>query len=205
MRKSEKNGISEIKLIFFCGNPGREYSLTRHNAGWLLLEELTRGKSLSWQKKFNGAFSRMEKAESVILLKPDVFMNLAGECLAPAASFFRIAPGSILVCHDDIELDFGTVSVKTGGGSAGHNGLRSIEKMLGSKEFCRFRIGVSRPSNGKVDSHVLGRFSRDEEAVLPLYMELAARTLLSFIEGSSDNTPQDRENLSPGTKIRLLQ
>jgi len=196
MRKSEKNGISEIKLVFFCGNPGKEYCATRHNAAWMLLEELSEKETLSWQKKFKGAFARSEKNDSIVFLKPDIFMNLAGECLSPAAAFFKLNPENILVCHDDIELDFGTVSIKYSGGSAGHNGLRSIVKILGTNDFHRFRIGISRPSRGQVDSHVLGRFSADEEAVLKRYMELASVKLEDFIAGNG--------NVETGTKIRLL-
>ena len=198
MKKSEKNAISDIKLVFFCGNPGKEYSKTRHNAAWMVLEQLEKKESLSWQKKFKGIFSKSEKNSGVIFLKPEVYMNLAGESLSPALSFFKFLPENIIVCHDDIELDFGTVSLKFGGGSAGHNGLRSISKMIGTNNFYRFRIGISRPAFGKVDAHVLGRFSFDEETILPVYMEKAAAMLESFLSNSAER------KIPEGEKIKLV-
>lgn len=182
MRKSEKSAISDIRLIFFCGNPGKEYANTRHNAAWMVLDRIAERETLFWQSKFRGFYAKSLAPGNTILLKPDLYMNLAGQSLAPAAAFFRIEPQNILVCHDDIELDFGTAALKSGGGSAGHNGLRSIEKLLGSNSFFRFRIGISRPHRGNVDSHVLGRFSPDEEAVLPLYMKLAAEKLILAVQ-----------------------
>jgi PTH1 family peptidyl-tRNA hydrolase len=146
MKKSEKNATFDVKLVFFCGNPGKEYAKTRHNAAWMLLEQLENRENLSWQKKFKGSFSKSEKNSGTIFLKPEVFMNLAGESVSPALSFFKFLPENLIVCHDDIELDFGTVSLKFGEGNAGHNGLRSISKMIGTNAFYRFRIGISRPA-----------------------------------------------------------
>ena len=198
MKKSEKSAVFDIKLVFFCGNPGKEYAKTRHNAAWLLLQQLEKKETLSWQKKFKGMFSKPEKNNGTIFLKSDLYMNLAGESVSPALSFFKFLPENLIVCHDDIELDFGTVSLKFRGGSAGHNGLRSISKMLGTNNFYRFRIGVSRPAFGKADAHVLGRFSPDEEAVLDLYMEKAAALLESIL------TNPDEGKISEGIKIKLL-
>ena len=216
MKKSEKNAASDvnslngqgggntasstggIKLVFFCGNPGKEYAKTRHNAAWMILQQLEKSETLSWQKKFKGIYSKSEKNNGVIFLKPEVYMNLAGESVSPALSFFKLLPENIVVCHDDIELDFGVVSLKYGGGAGGHNGLRSISKMVGTNNFYRFRVGVSRPAFGKVDAHVLGRFSNDEEAVLPLYMEKAATKLECFL------TNPDERKKAEGTKIKLL-
>ncbi len=198
MKKSEKNAAFDIKLVFFCGNPGKEYSKTRHNAAWMALEQLEKKETLSWQKKFKGIFSRLEKNNGIIFLKPEVYMNLAGESVSPALSFFKLSPENLIVCHDDIELDFGTISFKFGGGSAGHNGLRSIANMIGTNNFYRLRIGISRPAFGKVDAHVLGRFSPDEEAILPLYMEKTASKLEAFLNKSEE------QKISEGTKIKLL-
>ena len=198
MKKSEKSAVFDIKLVFFCGNPGKEYAKTRHNAAWMILQQLEKKETLSWQNKFKGAFSKSEKNNGIIFLKSDLYMNLAGESVSPALSFFKFLPENLIVCHDDIELDFGTVSLKFGGGSAGHNGLRSISNMLGTNNFYRFRTGVSRPVFGKADAHVLGRFSHDEEAVLSLYMEKAAVLLESFL-----TNPNERK-AAQGAKIKLV-
>lgn len=184
---------NQIRLVFFCGNPGREYAATRHNAAWIVLEKLEAAETLSWQGKFNGYYARSYKLDTennLFLLKPEIYMNLAGQCLGSAATFFKLAPENILVCHDDIELEFGTVAFKKGGGTGGHNGLRSIEKALKSSPedaagFYRLRIGISRPARGSVDSHVLGRFSPDEEAELNHYTALAAGQLESFLRSDS--------------------
>ena len=187
MKKSGKKEIfNSIRLMVFCGNPGRDYSRTRHNIPWLLLHFLDKGR-LAWQKKFKGFYAAGgDILPGVILLKPMTFMNMTGESIRPAAGFFRISPAEILVCHDDIELDFGTVSFKFNGGSAGHNGLRSSSGTLGTNNFLRFRLGISRPSRGTVESHVLGRFTPHEEALLPDYMEAAAGLLRSAVTGDSD-------------------
>ena len=205
MKKSGKSGtFKNIRLAVFCGNPGNEYRLTRHNAGRLLLEAAEKifhtlpGAALSgWQKKFKGEYAKADfESGSVIFLKPETFMNLTGESVLSAANFFKIQPEEIMVCHDDIELDYGTVSVKFGGGAAGHNGLRSIDKTLGTGSYFRYRIGISRPKGIPVDSHVLGRFSRDEEIVLEDYMRLAGNYLLEILSSGSEP--------AAGSKITLI-
>jgi PTH1 family peptidyl-tRNA hydrolase len=202
MKQLEKNEDSDIKLVFFCGNPGKEYAKTRHNAAWLVLEELKKTKNLTWQKKFKGFFCRYPlqiNSKEVIFLKPDIFMNLAGESVSPALSFFKLKPCDLLVCHDDIELDFGTVSFKFSGGSAGHNGLRSIAKFC-DNNFYRLRVGISYPQRGGVDSYVLGKFSKDEEIILPLYMERAAALLEEFISNSTNG-----KNNFLSKKIKVME
>ena len=113
-------------------------------------------------------------------------MNRTGESARAAADFFRLEPENIIICHDDIELDFGEAAFKKGGGAAGHNGLRSAVQHLGTNEFFRFRLGISRPARGGVDSHVLGRFTQDEEAALPLFLEKASALLSDFISGQQE-------------------
>lgn len=201
--KSTNLNKNQIRLVFFCGNPGREYAATRHNTAWIVLEKLEATETLSWQGKFNGYYARSYKLgteNNLLLLKPGIYMNLAGQCLGPAATFFKLVPENILVCHDDIELEFGTVAFKKGGGTGGHNGLRSIDKALKSSPedaagFYRLRIGISRPARGNVDSHVLGRFSPHEEAELDHYTALVAEQLETFL---SSNSPQLNK------KIKLL-
>ena len=104
-------------------------------------------------------------------------MNLSGESVQPMAHFFKIKFNEILVIHDDIELDFGVIGFKTGGGLAGHNGLRSVVNALGTREFKRMRLGISRPTHGKVEAYVLSNFSNDEKIILPTYLDKAANLL----------------------------
>ncbi len=168
-----------VRLAVFLGNPGPEYARTRHNVAWMLADRLFFSDSVIWQRKFKGMFG--STAGGLLLLKPETFMNRSGESVAACAQFYRIAPDELLVVHDDIELPFGTALARAGGGLGGHNGLRDIDRALGSREFLRFRIGISRPTRGEVASYVLSRFTPEEERALPLFLERAAAELESLL------------------------
>ena len=197
MKKSGRKEISDIKLAVFPGNPGNKYAMTRHNISWLLADELSSRTNPVWQKKFKGTFSKELLPYGCISLKPETFMNKTGESARAAADFFKLGPENIIVCHDDIELDFGEAAFKLGGGEAGHNGLRSLTQHLGTNKYFRFRLGISRPARGGVDSHVLGRFTTEEEAALPLFLEKAAELLNQFISG-------DQEQILKQKKQKLI-
>ena len=170
------------KLIVFLGNPGIQYRQTRHNVGWLLCARLTErpGFDGSWQTKFHGLFL---KKGNTVLLKPQTFMNESGISVQEASRFFGIKPEDILVVHDDIELDFGTVRTQLGGGMAGHNGLRSVKQHLGTDRFGRLRIGVGRPpAKIQVADYVLGRFSELEEKQLDSVLDNAVETAVQYMD-----------------------
>ena len=176
-----------LKLAVFLGNPGLLYKKNRHNAAWHLAEALPFYSELNWQKKFNGLYAARgicEGVEQIHLLKPQTFMNLSGEPALAAASFYKIKLDEIIVAHDEIELPFGTVSLKFSGGLGGHNGLRSMKTVFGSADFWRLRIGIGRPDGripgkggnpdiGKeagIAGWVLSNFSAEEkEALAPVY------------------------------------
>ncbi|MCQ2397918.1 MAG: aminoacyl-tRNA hydrolase [Sphaerochaetaceae bacterium] len=145
------------KLIAFLGNPGNQYSKTRHNAGQMLCDYIF--PDISWQSRFHGFFSRQGQA---VLLKPQTFMNESGLSVQECAAFFSIPVQDILVVHDDIETDFAQVKFRRGGGLGGHNGLRSIKQHLGSDDFFRLKIGIGRPEREPVASWVLSGFSAEE-------------------------------------------
>jgi len=168
------------RLAVFLGNPGPEYARTRHNVAWILAEHLSFSGSLVWQRKFKGMFAAT--GGGLLLLKPETFMNLSGESVGACAQFYRIAPHELLVVHDDIELQFGTAAARAGGGLGGHNGLRDIARVLGSREFLRFRVGISRPTRGDVASYVLSRFTPEEESELPGFLERAAAQLEAVLD-----------------------
>ena len=155
----------ERTLIVGLGNPGPQYMNTRHNIGFMVVDELADrlGVSLS-QQKFNGIYGqgRLTTGEPVTLLKPQTFMNLSGKSVAACANFFKINPSQIIIIHDELEFPFATVRVKVGGGHAGHNGLKSINASLGTKDFLRLRVGIGRPAKGGVSDYVLKSFSSDE-------------------------------------------
>jgi len=177
-----------IQLITFLGNPGQQYAQTRHNIAWMVAEQFSENNNLQWKSKFKAEYAeQLFGDEKIVLLKPQTFMNNSGESVVACAQFFKLATNTILVVHDDIELDFGVVGLKKGGGLAGHNGLRSIVNHLGTREFYRFRIGVSRPTHGNVSSYVLSKFNADEMVVLPNYVTKAtdwlANNMLELPEG----------------------
>jgi len=167
-----------IKLAAFLGNPGIQYEHTRHNIGWKIASESSFLYGLDWQQKFKGVYARkMINREKVLFLKPQTYMNKSGESVQALMRFFKIESQDLLVVHDDVELDFGQVGFKKGGGLAGHNGLRSIASALSGPNFYRFRLGISRPTRGDVSSYVLGKFSPDEREALPLYLQKASAAL----------------------------
>jgi len=159
-------------LVAGLGNPGREYAATRHNAGWMVVDELAHRLGGSWRSKFSGQLAevRLEDAR-LALVKPETYMNESGKSIAAAARFFKTPVEAVLVVHDDVDLDEGRLQARLGGGLAGHNGLRSIAQALGSQEFLRMRIGVGRPGRGDrrpVADYVLAPFppETDVEALV---------------------------------------
>ncbi len=155
-----------MRLIVGLGNPGDQYAKTRHNIGFRVLDDL----GLSFQKGFQGLVS---KEGDIVYLKPQTFMNLSGNSVLAAASFHKIKPEDICVIHDELDLPFGEVRFKKGGGHAGHNGLRDIMRVLGP-DFARVRIGIGKPEHKtEVASYVLSQFTRDEESQLGAIIERA--------------------------------
>ncbi|OFW73764.1 MAG: aminoacyl-tRNA hydrolase [Actinobacteria bacterium RBG_16_68_12] len=155
-------------LIAGLGNPGREYEHDRHNAGWMVVDELARRHEGSFKSKFSGRLAETRIAgRRVALLEPETYMNESGRSIAAAARYFKVSPEALLVVHDDVDLDVGRLQARLGGGLAGHNGLRSIAQALGTPEFLRLRIGVGRPGRGDprdVADYVLSPFEPDEDA-----------------------------------------
>jgi peptidyl-tRNA hydrolase, PTH1 family len=154
-------------LVAGLGNPGREYEHTRHNAGWLVLDELARRHGGSWRSKFSGSLAEERLGDlRLALLKPETYMNESGRSVAAAARFFKVEPEALLVVHDDVDLEAGRLQARSGGGLAGHNGLRSLAHDLGTQDFLRLRIGVGRPGRGdprSVSDWVLSPFAPAED------------------------------------------
>ena len=154
-------------LVAGLGNPGREYASTRHNVGWMVVDELTRRHGGSWRSKFSGQLAEVRvDGARLALVKPETYMNESGRSIAAAARFFKVPVESVLVAHDDVDLEEGRLQARLGGGLAGHNGLRSIVGDLGSQEFLRLRIGVGRPGRGdrrSVADFVLAPFAPETD------------------------------------------
>jgi len=166
-RRGESASTLDL-LVAGLGNPGREYERTRHNAGWLVLDELARRHGGSWRSKFSGSLAEVRLGDlRLALLKPETYMNESGRSAGAAVRFFKVEPKQVLVVHDDVDLEAGRLQARAGGGLAGHNGLRSLAQHLGSQDFLRLRIGVGRPGRGDprpVADWVLSPFAPEEDA-----------------------------------------
>jgi PTH1 family peptidyl-tRNA hydrolase len=163
-----RQGTSLDLLVVGLGNPGREYARNRHNAGFMVADELARRYGGTWKSKFNGELAEVRiDGHKVALLKPQTYMNDSGRAVSAAARFFKVEPDAILVVHDEGDFDLGRLQARLGGGLAGHNGLRSIASHLGTPDFLRLRIGVGRPERGdrrKLADFVLSDFEPHDDA-----------------------------------------
>lgn len=197
--------ISEEKstyLIAGLGNPGRKYKNNRHNVGFMLLSHLA--------DKLDTSFSRLEskalvtkaryRDRHIILAKPQTYMNLSGSSIASLTSFYKIPLENLLVAYDDVDLPFGRIRMRPGGGSAGQKGIASIIERFGTNEFPRIRLGIGRPPGRmEASSYVLRDFSTEEGEFLGEFLDRAAEAVLVFVtEGLSTamnlfNSPTDWE------------
>lgn len=162
--KKESSG-TRMKLIVGLGNPGREYELTRHNIGFMAINELAKRWNISLnEQKFKGLFGAgFVNGEKVILLKPLTYMNLSGESIRPLMDYYKIDVEDFVVLYDDLDIPVGKLRLRMKGSAGGHNGVKSTISHLGTQEFQRIRMGIDRPKNGmKVVDYVLGRFTSEE-------------------------------------------
>lgn len=161
----------QTKLIVGLGNPGKKFEKTRHNFGFMVVDELVRARQIHWQGiKFSGewAFESSSANQRVYFLKPQTYMNLSGDSVAALATFYKILPADILVIYDDLDLPLGRIRVATKGSSGGHNGIKSIIQTLGTEEFARVKIGIGRPSDARVATvdYVLMPFTSGERGAV---------------------------------------
>jgi PTH1 family peptidyl-tRNA hydrolase len=166
-RRGESASTLDL-LIAGLGNPGREYAETRHNVGFMVVDEVARRLGGSWRAKFSGEVTEVRlDALRLALLKPQTYMNESGRSVGAAVRFFKVEPEDIVVVHDEVDLEPGRLQVRFGGGLAGHNGLRSVANALGTPDFGRVRIGVGRPERGDprpVADFVLSAFPAEVDA-----------------------------------------
>jgi PTH1 family peptidyl-tRNA hydrolase len=173
-----------VKLIAGLGNPGTRYRMSRHNAGFLVLNQLALRQNISInQNLFDAHIGKGKIAGSpVLLVQPQTFMNLSGVAIRRLADYFRIDLENIIVVHDDVDLPFQTIRLKAGGGHAGHKGLISIMDHLGGKEFLRVRFGIGRPARKTmVEAYVLESFSEEEMGCLPQLTAKAAEAVTDIL------------------------
>lgn len=184
-------GVSDSPcLVVGLGNPGPAYAATRHNAGALVADELAEDASpmpasFSVHKRTNCEIAQLRHGEKpVILAKPRSYMNVSGGPVAALCKYFKVVPRDLIVVHDELDIDFGTVRLKRGGGEGGHNGLRSISQALGTKDYLRVRVGIGRPPGRMpVADFVLKPFAATERDSVPILLADAAdatRALISL-------------------------
>lgn len=187
--------MKSIKLIVGLGNPGQKYEKTRHNVGFLFIDQLTSNQNftLKEQGKFHGLASKQEIfGHSIWLLKPMTYMNLSGKSVASLLNFYKISIEETLVIYDELDLPPGTAKLKKGGGHGGHNGLRDIIAATGSKEFYRLRLGIGHPGDrNKVVSWVLNRPSVDEEISIARCIDKSLSILPDLLDGKLEKAMKD--------------
>jgi PTH1 family peptidyl-tRNA hydrolase len=179
-----------MRLIVGLGNPGAKYARNRHNIGFMAVDAIQERHSTfaPWRSRFQAEVSEgMLDGEKVLLMKPQTFMNESGRAVGEAARFFKISPADVVVLYDELDLAPGKVRVKTGGGSGGHNGIRSIDAHLG-KDYVRVRMGIGHPGHkDRVTSHVLGDFSKaDQDWLTPLLEETGREAALLIGKRTSE-------------------
>lgn len=176
-----------MKLVCGLGNPGREYSGHRHNVGFMVADRLSSALGIPLgQEKFQARFGQGKlNGERVLLLEPQTFMNASGEALAAAARFYKLEPVDILVIHDELDLPFGRLQLKSGGGTGGHKGLVSIVERWGEDDFVRLRFGIGKPegpnAKDRVIGHVLQDFSSEERTQLASLLDRGVEIARSWL------------------------
>jgi peptidyl-tRNA hydrolase, PTH1 family len=172
-----------LKLVVGLGNPGERYVSHRHNAGFLVTDHLAGEYGISFGlRKFNGLIGRgIISAVSVQIIKPQTYMNLSGVAVGQVARFFHLDPADVIVVHDDLDLSFGDIRIKIGGGDGGHKGVRSVIDHLGA-EFVRVRFGIGKPlDRDLVEQYVLNPFSASEIKMVPGLVGRASNAVAEII------------------------
>lgn len=175
-----------MKLVIGLGNIGKEYESTRHNVGFMVLDEYSKNNfdfKFEAKMKSNMAITNI-RGEKVIFIKPTTYMNLSGEALKMVMNFYKINNEDILVIYDDMSLPTGKLRLRAKGSAGGHNGIKSIIAHLGTDSFKRIKIGIDKPKYDVVD-YVLGKFSKDEQSLLNIGIEKAIDSINDFIDGKS--------------------
>ena len=172
-----------MKLIVGLGNPGREYEKTRHNAGFMCIDEVARKCNLSFDsKKFKALIAMgFVNGEKVILMKPQTYMNLSGEAVGECVRFFNIPLEDICIISDDLDLPLGKIRLRMKGSSGGQNGLKNIIQHVGSQEFKRIRIGIGHDRKYDTKDYVLGKMSKEEQNLFDDAKTRAANAAFDFI------------------------
>lgn len=171
-----------MKLIVGLGNPGKQYALTRHNMGFMAVDFYAEKNSLDFKSKFNGLYCEtIINNEKVIILKPQTFMNLSGECVSSFVNYFHIDINDILIIYDDRDFEVGSFKIKLGGSSAGHNGIQNIINNLKTDKIKRLRLGISKNNIPLID-YVLQKFSEEDLNKIKKMLPIICNIIDDFIK-----------------------
>lgn len=174
-----------MKIIVGLGNPGKEYAKTRHNLGFLAIDKLSEKLCVSINKtKFNGMIGEINhNGEKILLVKPQTFMNLSGNCVKEIVDFYKLAVENLIVIYDDIDIEFGKIRIRPSGSPGTHNGMRNITNMIQSQNFCRIRIGTGKPKNNQeLYNFVLSEFSSDEMKIVDDVTTKVSQAVLEILD-----------------------
>lgn len=178
-----------MKVIVGLGNPGKKYTNTRHNVGFMFVDEIAKKLSLSFRldkaKKAEIAESNLE-GEKILLVKPQTFMNLSGDAVIAILQFYKLEVEDLLIIYDDMDLDVGRIKIKPAGSSGGHNGIDSIINRLGTSQIKRIRIGISKPASKDTIDYVLGNFGKNEKIEIDLSLDKGYDMIRDFITKGFD-------------------
>lgn len=187
-----------MKLIVGLGNPGPKYEDTRHNIGFMVLRKLAEAEGIALKRQGHQGIFGVGRcgSEEATLLMPQTFMNLSGASVRSAYQSLGVTPGDLIVVHDDIDLPFGRLRIRRGGGHGGHNGLRNIDSTLGTNDFYRIKVGVGRPvaADGDVAAHVLSSFASSERKQLDTVVSAACEVVITLINQGEARAMNDFNN-----------
>ena len=194
--------MENVFLIVGLGNPGAEYTKTRHNAGFLLVEKLAAKWKADWtnERKFNARIAKAERnGKRILLCEPQTFMNLSGETVGALKDFYQLPLKQLIVAVDDADLPFGEIRLRAGGSGGGHHGLESIEQHLASREFARLRIGIGRKDGAReITNYVLGKFDPGESKLLEKVLERAADQIEIWLDAGIEKAMQLNGSVDKG-------
>lgn len=186
----KKKNLEKMWLLVGLGNPGDKYKNNRHNVGFMVIDQIADDNGITnFKSKFNGEIAEGTIAgQKLALLKPMTFMNESGISVRKAADFYKITPENIIVFHDELDLQPFKIKVKKGGGTGGHNGLKSIDAHLGDKEYWRVRIGIGHPGDkNRVSGYVLSDYSKEEQKFLPDWIYVLSKNVNHLVYGNKDD------------------
>ena len=173
-----------MKMIVGLGNPDKIYENTRHNVGYMIVDEFSKRYNINnFKVKYNGLYTKIYRnGEYYIILKPLSYMNLSGTVVSKFANFYKIKSQDILIIHDDLDLPLGRIRIKSKGSSGGHNGIKNIIECLNTEDFARFKIGISKNSNIDTKDYVLGKFNKEELEKIKKIFDFSSNVIEDFLD-----------------------